>query len=170
MKFAMECGRTSLLNDLARKVPQLDIQHYMTMIRSAGAQHDVDRAFAIFEEMKKNSVISPDIAIFNSLLDVCCRAGQMERAKRFTQEMRRSGMIDSISYNTLIKGLIDSGDVQSAKQTMREMAEAGIPANDVSYNCLINAAVKMDNLSEAWDLVRALESQGLTLTATLSQQ
>ena len=58
MKFAMECGRTSLLNDLAAKVSQLDIQHYMTMIRAAGSEHRVDRAFAIFEQLKKRSLLT----------------------------------------------------------------------------------------------------------------
>ncbi|CAL1131864.1 unnamed protein product [Cladocopium goreaui] len=162
MKFAMECGRTSLLNDLAAKVSQLsqlDIQHYMTMIRAAGSEHRVDRAFAIFEQLKKT--ISPDIAAYNSLLDVCCRAGDMTKAKELTEEMRQIGMVDSITYNTLFKGLLDVGDMKAARRLQQEMTEAGVPPNDVSHNCLINAAVKAGNLSEAWELVHAMESHGI---------
>ena len=162
MKFAMECGRTSLLNDLAAKVSQLsqlDIQHYMTMIRAAGSEHRVDRAFAIFEQLKKT--ISPDIAAYNSLPDVCCRAGDMTKAKELTEEMRQIGMVDSITYNTLFKGLLDVGDMKAARRLQQEMTEAGVPPNDVSHNCLINAAVKAGNLSEAWELVHAMESHGI---------
>ena len=161
MKFAMECGRTSLLNDLAAKVSQLDIQHYMTMIRSAGSDQDVNRAFAIFEELKKSPTIAVDIVAYNCLLDVCCRAGDMKMAKQLTKEMQQMGMVDSITFNTLIKGLLDAGDVRGAKMIQKEMREAGVPANDVSYNCLINAAVKAGNLKEAWDLVHEMEAGGI---------
>lgn len=159
MKFAMECGRTSLLNDLAAKVSQLDIQHYMTMIRAAGSEHRVDRAFAIFEQLK--TTISPDIAAYNSLLDVCCRAGDMTRAKELAEEMRQLNMVDSITYNILFKGLLDVGDMQAARRLQQEMTQAGVPPNDVSHNCLINAAVKAGNLSEAWDLVHSMETHGI---------
>lgn len=160
MKFAVECGRKSLLQELSEKVPSLDIQHYMSMIRSAGCDGDVARAFAVFERLKK-SPVSADVAAFNCVLDVCVRAGDMKSAKELMEDMRPQNMVDIITYNTMIKGLCNQRDVKGARLMMQEMEERGIAANDVSYNCLINAAVSSGNMSEAWDLVKTMESKGV---------
>jgi len=44
-----------------------------------------------------------------------------------------------------------------------EMEGAGLAPNDVSYNCLINAAVSSGNFREAWDTIERMERKGVAV-------
>merc|ERR1719343_241692 len=61
MKFSVECGRTELSRELFERAPTLDIQNYMSLIRAASRDKDVDRAFAVLDKLKASGV-SADIA------------------------------------------------------------------------------------------------------------
>jgi pentatricopeptide repeat protein len=162
MKFAVECGRTDLSRDLSEKAPSLDIQNYMSLIRAAGRDHDVDRAFAVLEKLKKSG-ITLDNAAYNCALDVCASAGQLDRAHELIKEMRSNSTLDIITFNTLLKGHCNAGDLKGAKRLLVDMKEAGLQPNDVSFNCLINAAVSTRNGSfdEAWEIIDLMEKSGV---------
>merc|ERR1719201_3003900 len=137
MKFAVECGRTDFSQKLSEKVPMLDIQNYMSLIRAAGRDKDVDRAFAVLGKLKASGV-TVDIAAYNCVLDACVSAGDLKRARTLMTEMQTITNLDIITYNTLLKGYCSKGDVRGAKDLFLEMDRAGLAPNDVSYNCLIN--------------------------------
>lgn len=160
MKFAVECGRTDLSQALFNKAPTLDIQNYMSLIKAAGKDKDVDRAFTILAKLKE-SFASVDIAAYNSVLDVCASAGDMKRARGLFGEMEKITKLDIITYNTLLKGYCGLGDLRAAKDVLATMKKAGLSPDDVSYNCLINAAVSNGNFKEAWNSVDMMESNGV---------
>mmetsp|Transcript_43945 Transcript_43945/g.82118 ORF Transcript_43945/g.82118 Transcript_43945/m.82118 type:complete len:1032 (-) Transcript_43945:129-3224(-) len=160
MKFAVECGRTDLSRDLFSKVPSLDIQNYMSLIRAAGRDKDIERAFQVLQKLKESDV-TPDVAAYNCVLDVCVGAGDLRRGRELMTEMRALRKLDVITYNTLLKGLCGLGDIRAAKELLLEMESAGMPPNDVSYNCLINAAVSRGLWQEAWNTVDLMEGSGL---------
>merc|ERR1719476_945149 len=76
MKFSVECGRTELSQELFDKASTLDIQNYMSLIRAAGRDRDVDRAFAVLGKLKESGV-ALDVAAHNCVLDVCVSSGDM---------------------------------------------------------------------------------------------
>jgi len=160
MKFSVECGRTELSRELFEKSPSLDIQNYMSLIRAAGRDKDVDRAFSVLEKLKSSGV-SVDIAAYNCVLDACVSAGDMKRARVLMAEMQTIATLDIITYNTLLKGYCSKGDVRGAKDLFLEMDRAGLAPNDISYNCLINAAVSSGNFWEAWNTIDMMERNGV---------
>lgn len=164
MKFAVECGRTDLSRKLSELVPTLDIHNYMSLIRACGRDKDVNRAFALLDRLKASNVVAVDVAVCNCVLDVCVTAGNLVRARELAESMRRAGSSDIITYNTLLKGHCQAGDLCSAKKLLEEMREAGQKPNDVSYNCLVNAAVnlKTGDLREAWAIVDMMEKDGIS--------
>merc|ERR1719359_255519 len=125
MKFSVECGRTDLSRELFEKSPQLDIQNYMSLIRAAGRDKDVDRAFAVLEKLKSSGV-SVDIAAYNCVLDACVSAADMKRARTLMKEMQTLSNLDIITYNTLMKGYCTTGDIRGAKDLLQEMQQAGL--------------------------------------------
>merc|ERR1719359_2390938 len=155
MKFSVECGRTDLSRELFDKSPQLDIQNYMSLIRAAGRDKDVDRAFSVLEKLKSSGV-SVDIAAYNCVLDACVSAGDMKRARVLMSDMQAIADLDIITYNTILKGYCSKGDVRGAKEVFLEMDRAGLAPNDISYNCLINTAVSWGNFPEAWNTIEMM--------------
>jgi len=160
MKFAVECGRTDLSRELFSKAPSLDIQNYMSLIRAAGRDKDIERAFQVLQKLKESGVV-PDIAAYNCVLDVCVSAGDLSRARDLMGEMHKNSKLDIITYNTLLKGHCSLGDIRGAKELISEMESIGLAPNDVSYNCMINAAVSKGMWQEAWNTVDMMEGAGV---------
>lgn len=163
MKFAVECGRTDLSRNIGELAPVLDIQNYMSLIRACNRDKDVDRAFAVLDKLKASGIAS-DLAAYNCVLDVCVSAGEMGRARKLVQEMKERSRVDQVTYNTLLKGVVRMGDLAGAKRLLAEMEKEGVPPNDVSYNCVLNAAVsgkEVQNLSEGWKIIDIMERNGI---------
>lgn len=160
MKFAVECGRTDLSRDLFSKVPTFDIQHYMSLIRAAGRDKNIDRAFQVLQKLKESGM-TPDLAIYNCVLDVCVSAKNMSRARELIAEMRTVSKLDMIAYNTFLKGFCGVGDIRGAKELLLEMESVGMSPNDVSYNCMINAAVSKGLWQEAWSTIDMMQRSGV---------
>lgn len=160
MKFAVECGRTDLSRRLSEMAPSLDIQNYMSLIRAAGRDRDVDHAFAVLKQLQL-SAYTVDAAAYNSVMDVCVSAGQMARARELMQELKNIGHVDVVTYNTLLKGLCNTGDVASAKELLTEMVRDGFSPNDESYNCMLNTAASSGNFREAWETIDLMEKNGV---------
>jgi pentatricopeptide repeat protein len=162
MKFSAECGRTELTRELSTKVSGLDIQHHMSLIRAAGRDKDVNKAFAIFDKLKGTGV-HLDTAVYNSLLDVCSNVGDMPRAHKFADQMKVEGVIDIISYNTLLKGYSMLGDMKNATAILADMQKAGFRPNDISYNCLINVAASTGDIHAAWKTIETMERNNICI-------
>mmetsp|Transcript_44399 Transcript_44399/g.128480 ORF Transcript_44399/g.128480 Transcript_44399/m.128480 type:complete len:1076 (-) Transcript_44399:33-3260(-) len=164
MKFSAECGRTKLSQELSEKSPCMDIHNYMSLIRAAGRDKDVNQAFKVLRRLRESGV-TLDLAAYNCVLDVCVSAGDMKRACALVEEMKVSSSLDIITYNTLIKGYCACGDHKGAKDLLTEMQMAGLQPNDVSYNCLVNAAVSSSDgdLREAWKTIELMEENGVAV-------
>ena len=124
----------------------MDLQNYMSLIRAAGRERDLDRAFSVFESLKGSG--SPlDVAVYNCVLDVCVSAGDMDWARKLAAEMRSPGQLDAIAYNTLIKGYCHMGDVKTAKACVDELALAtrSGPATSSSFSIMKEALKRVSN-------------------------
>jgi len=165
MKFAVECGRTELSRQLAEKAPSLDIQNYMSLIRAAGRDKDVARAFSLLKELESSGSVA-DIHAYSCVLDACVSAGDMKQARSLFEEIKNKfGSLDIITFNTLLKGYCSACDITGAKALLQEMTTLGFPPNDVSFNCLINAAVSVGDFTEAWQSVDMMEKSGIAVDA-----
>mmetsp|Transcript_52528 Transcript_52528/g.96790 ORF Transcript_52528/g.96790 Transcript_52528/m.96790 type:complete len:611 (+) Transcript_52528:1-1833(+) len=160
MKFAVECGRTDLSRELFDKTPTLDIQNYMSLIRAAGRDKDIERAFSVLNKLKESSM-KPDIVVYNCVLDVCVSLGDLSRAHKLMAEMRKINKFDIVTYNTLLKGYCSQGDIHRAKDLVLDMEKSGLHPNDVSFNSLINVAVSRNMWQEAWESVDMMERSGV---------
>jgi pentatricopeptide repeat protein len=163
MKFSAECGRTDLTRELSSKMPNKKFgnHHYMSLIRAAGQDKDVGKAFAVLEQFSEAG--GRDTVMCNAVIDVCSAAGDMNRAWRLLAEMKKDSLADIISYNTLLKGYCTLGDTRAANDVVAEMQKAGLQPNDVSYNCLINLAASAGDSRTAWRTIQTMESKGIRI-------
>lgn len=160
MKFAAECGRTELSRTLSERSPTLDVQNYMSLIRAAGRDKDVERAFSVLQRLRDTGV-AIDLPAYNCVLDVCVCVGDMKRAKKLIEQMKETCHIDIITHNTLLKGYCNARDISGAKAWLQEMERSGNPPNDVSYNCLINAAISTGRFDDAWETVTMMQQNNV---------
>jgi len=160
MKFAAECGRTALSQELAEMLPNLDVQNFMSLMRSAVRDRDAPRAVALFRRWQASDV-PVDVAAWNCCLDACISAGQIKTGRALFDEMVNTIAADIITYNTLLKGYCQAGDIDGAKLLMREMEAGGLHPNDVTYNCLINASVTFGSFEQAWEVIDTMKKNNV---------
>lgn len=162
MKFAVECGRTELSWKISQVAPQLDIQNYMSLIRAAGRDRNVERAFELLERLKATGA-TLDVAVYNCVLSACVSAGALDRARELMEEMRGHAGLDVVSFNTLLNGYCQAGKISCARALLEEMTSQGLQPNDVSYNCLVHAALSAGpgGFRDAWATIDLMERNGV---------
>eukprot|EP00916_Digyalum_oweni_P021706 GHVL01036004.1.p1 GENE.GHVL01036004.1~~GHVL01036004.1.p1 ORF type:complete len:1000 (-),score=171.06 GHVL01036004.1:119-3118(-) len=160
MKFAVECGRISVAKSLfANSSP--DIQNYMSLIRACGKEHDVEGALGVLKMLDENDGINMDVGACNCVLDVCINCGDMPAAKTLLKKMIDTSMYDIVSFNTILKGISLSKDLDKAEEFISEMSKFGVEPDVISYNSVINCAVLQKNITKAWELIGTMQKRGL---------
>jgi len=160
MKFAVECDRISFLRELSQKVPSLDLQNSMSLIRAAMKDKNVASAFEVLERLKAVG-LNPDVTAYNAILNVCAVAGDLENTQRILKEMEGNVTMDLTSYNTALKAYCTCNDANGARRVLSDMEDVGFIPNDVSYNCLINMSVSAGNLEDAWETIEQMLRKGI---------
>jgi len=162
MKFAVESNRMAFLKELTSKVPTLDLQNSMSLVRAAMKDKDVDGAFRVLKQLKATGT-TPDVTAYNAVLNVCAVAGDMQNAVTLFEEMKQTLKLDLTSYNTVLKAFCTTSDKEGAWGLMQELKDAGLKPNDVTFNCLINMSVSSGDTQGAWDTIREMEFDGIAV-------
>lgn len=68
---------------------------------------------------------------------------------------------DVVSFNTLIKGYAQRGDVDGAFQAIERMRQRGLVPNAITFNTTMDAAVRGGKSSHAWDVLSQMRAAGL---------
>lgn len=160
IKAAVESGRPELARELFRESGNPDLLNYMSMIRSAGRERDLTKALRLLEELER-SPLSVDATTYNCTLEACVACNDRAAADRLFQRMSNSGQIDVVSYNTYLKVLLAAGAQKEANVVLKEMHSRGYPPNAVTYNSLIRDAVTRQDIQRSWNIVEAMERNGV---------
>merc|ERR1719330_264440 len=131
-----------------------DIITYSTLIKGYCAEGDVDRAFHILEEMKRDNKFAPDEIMYNSILDGCARQHRVEDALRLLEEMKTSGIGPSnYTLSILVKLLGHARRLNQAFRMVDDLSgQNGFRPNVQVYTCLVQACVLNRRLERAMTL------------------
>jgi len=154
MDAALKCGRAHLATNMLSASPS-DVAKHITMIRNCAAQNDLKGAFSVFESLEKSGVDMNSI-IYNTVLDACVECRDLKAAEAWMEQTKKAGMTDVVSFNTLIKAHLQTGNFEKSRSLMAEMTKAGLQPNRVTFNELINAMVSKGGDKSRklmWDIV-----------------
>merc|ERR1719453_2172313 len=138
----------------------VDISKHVAMIRARSRENDLEGAMQVFRKLQSSGVQLTSLA-YNALLDSCVQCGKVNVALQHFKEMKDLGLVDVVSYNTLLKAYLKQGQIAKARKLLTEMAESDIQANQVTYNEMLNALVTVKDRHEMWALVREMNSMGM---------
>merc|ERR1719420_200595 len=134
------------------------------MIKACGRKHDLRGAKQAFDQLKQSGApLSP--LIYNCLLDACVQCGDKKSAKEYFGQMKQLQCADVVSYNTLLKSYLLHNRSEEAHQLLQEMVEAGLPANRVTYNELLNAKVASKDRRGMWKVIDDMRAANATPNA-----
>jgi len=124
-----------------RNKPARDVVTYNSLISALTNAGESDRAFALFDEMKRSG-IRPDKYTYTSLIKACRDEGDVQEV---LYDMRECGVdADTVTFNTMIKSLCESRKWTQATRLVTEMESRGIAPDSMTYGYLMNAMLKAD--------------------------
>merc|ERR1719161_3200484 len=158
MNAALRSGRSQLAESLLGVSPS-DLAKYITMIRNCAAEKNLAGAKAVFESAKQSEAEMNSV-IYNTVLDACVACQDIKAAEEWMEYAKQEGMVDVVSFNTLIKAHLQLGNFVKARELFEDMKKDNHQPNEVTYNELINAMVmKGDarNRAEVWGVVTEMQ-------------
>lgn len=119
-----------------------------------------ENAQKVFDEIpeSKRTVLS-----CNALLSACVHSKKFDMIDGFFREMPKRLSIepDLVSYNTIIKGFVEMGSLDSAVSVLDEVDEKGLEPDLVSFNTLLNGLYKNGRFSDAEKIWGLMEKKNI---------
>lgn len=138
----------------------LNRSSYMAYIRGT-TKTFFQGALNVLEMMKERRLVD-DVA-YNCVLDAVVNAGQIDTAETILEEMVTFPgiQVDVVAFNTVLKGYSQSGQFNRALHLFNSLSKYNVKPNDVSYNSMMDAAIRAKRFPVAWNLLDQMENQGL---------
>mmetsp|Transcript_11857 Transcript_11857/g.21656 ORF Transcript_11857/g.21656 Transcript_11857/m.21656 type:complete len:852 (-) Transcript_11857:63-2618(-) len=144
-------------------------------IATACSAAEIDRTIALLVQLGPDALHGADTqpilhgpnrrlqeVIFNTLLDVCVTARDMDRLIEVFGMMQSFEVtISSVTLGTLIKAFGQAGRLARCHEVWQHMWTSGITPAIVTYGCFIDACVRNDDLQSAMEAFQKMEDQGL---------
>mmetsp|Transcript_45344 Transcript_45344/g.144547 ORF Transcript_45344/g.144547 Transcript_45344/m.144547 type:complete len:522 (-) Transcript_45344:104-1669(-) len=165
ISFAAEVGEFQRAAGFFEKLASLttpSIRAYMTVLRVHGRRQDWAASLATFRDMQRRRV-AIDSLVLNVILATGISADQIQGVEELLAEADgfQPPITDVVSYNTLVKGYAQHNDFDGAAQVIERMRKRGLTPNAITFNSVMDAAVRSHRSSEAWDLLKEMRRSGL---------
>ena len=142
LRIYQRCGMLGKLADLYYKILKSgvtwDQEMYNCVINCCARALPVDELSRLFDEMLQLG-FSPNTITFNVMLDVYGKSKLFTKAKRLFWMAQKQGLVDVISYNTIIAAYGQNKDFKNMSSTIRKMQFNGFSVSLEAYNCMLDA-------------------------------
>ncbi|KAL8045947.1 hypothetical protein ABFX02_08G147200 [Erythranthe guttata] len=135
------------------------VSHLIVLYGQAGLVED---AINLFDEMPDLG-IQASVKALNSLLFSCAIAGEYGEMKRvFSDFPRKYGLEPNLdTYNTLLKGLCESGSANSAHSILAEMESKGIKPDAKTFSVAIAGFYKEEKFDDVEKMIVLMKKYGV---------
>lgn len=131
-------------------------------ISSFGRQGDLKAAIQVFDQLRKDGV-TPTVLVYNCLLDACILCSDVASALGYFADMKAKGHLDAVSYNTVMKGLLTTNNVEAVKRLFAEMDPSGqraVAPNRATYHSVLSALGQQSDRKAIWTFVAQMQANG----------
>mmetsp|Transcript_9795 Transcript_9795/g.27635 ORF Transcript_9795/g.27635 Transcript_9795/m.27635 type:complete len:496 (-) Transcript_9795:88-1575(-) len=165
ISFAAEIGELQRAVGFFEKLSSLttpSIRAYMTVLRVYGRRQDWTSSLATFRDMQRRGV-HVDSLVLNVILATGVSAAQIGGVEALLTEADSYDppITDVVSYNTLAKCYVQQSDFDGAREVVLRMRRRGLRPNAITFNSVMDAAVRSHRTAEAWEVLKDMRTAGL---------
>lgn len=138
------------------------------MINACGKSHSLERAFEVFEWMKRKE-IERTVVTYSALVTACGRSGDLPRAVRVMNSMRSVGFTPTKHiYTSILNACARTKNLPLARRIFQEARTAiGVPDEEL-YAALVNVCVSSGAEDDAKCIASQMEDTGYDVSETLN--
>ncbi|HVW99483.1 MAG TPA: hypothetical protein VHA52_03445, partial [Candidatus Babeliaceae bacterium] len=116
----------------------------------------------IYRDMQTSVGIPSDsVYLFNMMIDVLGKYGEIEKARYYFEEMKRNGITpNAVSFSTIINVHLQQ-QVDGSQEYLDQMRDTGIKVHEVLYNTIITAWAKSGDIEQALQLMDRMILEGI---------
>lgn len=163
LRIYQQCGMLDKLQNLYYKILKSGITWdqdlYRCVIKSCARALPVDELSRIFDEMIQNG-FSPDNMTCNIMLDVYGKARLFGKVRKLFQMAKKLGLVDVISYNTIISAYGQNKDISKMVSTVKEMQFDGFSVSLEAYNCMLDVYGKEGQMDNFRSILQRMKNSG----------
>lgn len=164
INFAAEVGELDRAITFFEKLSKMErpsIRAFMTILRVFSKMHDWQRSLQAIADMQKQG-LTPDTLVYNIVLATCVQSEKIDQAEVLLKKMlsQNPPVMDVVSFNTVIKGLAQKGEFNRAIAFLEEMTEKGVQPNTITFNTIMDSAVRCNKPAEAWRVLGLMKTAG----------
>lgn len=164
VSFATEIGehkRALHFFDKLSSMTTPSIRAYMTVLRVHAQQQDWPSSLLILRDMQKRGILLDSLTL-NVVLATGVATDNLEEADGLLADTESMGrrIADVVSYNTIIKGYARLGDVAATSKCLERMRKRGLSPNSITFNTMMDAAVRGPNPSHSWGILKEMRLSG----------
>lgn len=159
VSFAAELGlddKTIQYFERLCKLGPPSLRACMVVLRVHSKKHDWPGSAARFRSLVDMGVEIDGLCL-NIVLATGVATGMVKEAEAFLSEDLVARTADTISYNTILKGLAQKGLIDDASRFFDAMEKRGASPNIITFNTMIDAAVRARNTDQAWRLYDVMQ-------------
>jgi len=157
VKSAARMGRSELAQDLCTSTDAEGASRHVAMVRACGRDGNLEGSVTAFRRLQQSGS-AVDTRAHNALLQACVQCRDSKQALELFTAMKKDGAVDVVSFNIMMKLMLSLGQLEEARETLREMPAYGLEANAVSYNELLHAKVAKGDARGAWAIVAEMQA------------
>ncbi|XP_061351613.1 putative pentatricopeptide repeat-containing protein At1g53330 [Gastrolobium bilobum] len=160
----LNCREFHLMTQLLSTVHHFgtpDACTYNILINAWFSIGDVERAYKVFDEMRKRGV-RPNAVTFGTMINGLCKNSRLHEAFKVKEDMVKVFKLEpSVSiYTKLIKGVCEIGEFDWAFRIKEEMVMSKLRLDATLYNTLVSALFKARRKEEGLRVLEEMKNSG----------
>ncbi|WCJ30147.1 Tetratricopeptide repeat (TPR)-like superfamily protein [Euphorbia peplus] len=165
LRVYQQCGKTSRLTNLYYEILKSGIiwdqELYNCLINCCARALPVNELSRLFSEMLQRG-FSPNTITFNVMLDVYGKAKLFKKARELFWMARKRGLVDVISYNTIIGAYGQDKDYRNMASSVQNMQLDGFSVSLEAYNCMLDAYGKEGQMESFRNVLHRMKQSKCT--------
>nr|XP_017234887.1 PREDICTED: pentatricopeptide repeat-containing protein At5g16420, mitochondrial-like isoform X1 [Daucus carota subsp. sativus]XP_017234888.1 PREDICTED: pentatricopeptide repeat-containing protein At5g16420, mitochondrial-like isoform X1 [Daucus carota subsp. sativus]XP_017234889.1 PREDICTED: pentatricopeptide repeat-containing protein At5g16420, mitochondrial-like isoform X1 [Daucus carota subsp. sativus] len=149
----------NLLQDMLEKKYVPDSVLCCKLIDLLCEEGKVEDACDLWKKLLRKNV-TPDNAISSTLIYWLCKDDNIVEAKKLFDEFEKSSFPSVLTYNTLIAGMCEKGELCEAGRLWDDMVEKGCTPNSFTYNMLIKGFCKVGKAKDGIKILEEMLDKG----------
>ena len=120
-----------------------------------------EEALWVLRKLEQSFNIRADTVMYNVVIRLCCKNGDIETAEKLTGEMSLNGLYpDLITYMALVEGFCDAGRPEHAYSLLKVMRVHRCSPNLVLLSAILDGLCRSGSMEMALELLDKMEKGG----------